>query len=358
MTVDLQQADYRELKLLVQKLPQFATVRDRWRLVRDALAGSPGADAVIGQLDLDGAPESAAGATLQFLMGFGQVAPGKEALGVFLNYLLDYTGEEQQAFLRGLFARYPLDAPIAQQPPVKIWLGEDTPDDVREKIIGENTLLHVRFLQIALEAARAVVHLRVPREGGGSALGTGFMVSSDLLITNHHVIRTSTEAEAACYTFNYQLDVGGAACPTLTARGRRGGLFHTHADLDYTVVQLEDVPPFGTPLKPQRKKVARDERVAIIQHPGGHYKQISFQNNFVAFADGREVQYTTSTLPGSSGSPVFNALFEVVAVHHSGGMIPEPETARRYLRNAGTSMIAILDDLRAHAPEISARLGG
>jgi len=29
----------------------------------------------------------------------------------------------------------------------------------------------------------------------------------------------------------------------------------------------------------------RDDRVAIIQHPGGHLKKISVQNNFVAYAD-------------------------------------------------------------------------
>jgi V8-like Glu-specific endopeptidase len=31
------------------------------------------------------------------------------------------------------------------------------------------------------------------------------------------------------------------------------------------------------------------------------------------------VQYTTDTLPGSSGSPVFNDNWEVVALHHAGG---------------------------------------
>ncbi|MBK9054813.1 MAG: trypsin-like peptidase domain-containing protein, partial [Chloroflexi bacterium] len=42
------------------------------------------------------------------------------------------------------------------------------------------------------------------------------------------------------------------------------------------------------------------------------------QNNFVAFADTRIIQYLTSTEPGSSGSPVFNNDFVVVGIHHSG----------------------------------------
>ena len=81
------------------------------------------------------------------------------------------------------------------------------------------------------------------------------------------------------------------------------------------------------------------------------------QNNFVEYIDRRTIQYTTSTEPGSSGSPVFDDDFHVIAIHHSGGMIAEPGTTRRYLRNAGSSMSAVLEDLKAHAPEIHGRLG-
>ncbi|MBK7918080.1 MAG: trypsin-like peptidase domain-containing protein [Chloroflexi bacterium] len=66
----------------------------------------------------------------------------------------------------------------------------------------------------------------------------------------------------------------------------------------------------------------------MIQHPGGHYKKISMQNNFVAFADARYLQYLTSTEPGSSGSPVFDNDFLVIGIHHSGGMLPEPGANR------------------------------
>jgi len=132
-------------------------------------------------------------------------------------------------------------------------------------------------------------------------------------------------------------------------------LFYTNAELDFTVVQLENPPNFGI-LTLQPTQVRKDDRVAIIQHPGGHLKQIAMQNNFVVYADALVVQYTTSTLPGSSGAPVFQDNFAVVAIHHSGGMLVEPGTNHRYLRNAGTSMIAILDDLKTHAPAIHARM--
>jgi V8-like Glu-specific endopeptidase len=78
----------------------------------------------------------------------------------------------------------------------------------------------------------------------------------------------------------------------------------------------------------------------------------------VAYADRQVIQYTTTTIPGSSGSPVFNDDFDVVAIHHSGGMLAEPSTERRYLRNGGTSMIAVLNDLKLNTTEIYGRVRG
>ena len=86
-----------------------------------------------------------------------------------------------------------------------------------------------------------------------------------------------------------------------------------------------------------------DERVAIVQHPGGHLKKISLQHNFVVFADRSRVQYTTATEPGSSGSPVLDDECAVVAVHHSGGILSDEATpGKRVYCNGGTSAAAIL----------------
>jgi V8-like Glu-specific endopeptidase len=57
------------------------------------------------------------------------------------------------------------------------------------------------------------------------------------------------------------------------------------------------------------------------------------------------VQYITDTLPGSSGSPVFNDDWRIVALHHSGGNIPEPSTNSIHFRNEGIRIGAILADL-------------
>ena len=57
------------------------------------------------------------------------------------------------------------------------------------------------------------------------------------------------------------------------------------------------------------------------------------------------VQYVTSTLPGSSGSPVFNDNWEVVALQHSGGKLPEPTTRQSYYRKEEIWIGSILKDL-------------
>ena len=76
------------------------------------------------------------------------------------------------------------------------------------------------------------------------------------------------------------------------------------------------------------------------------------QNNFVQYVGGNVVQYVTSTLPGSSGSPVLNDNWEVVALHHAGGTIREPTTQQSYFRNEGILIGSILTDLPLNVREV------
>lgn len=351
MTVQLSQPDFQRLTRIVQNLPDFANVRDRRRLVAGALEGVPQADTILARLDLDGSPMGVSVEVVRFLAQFGRVAYDREALAVFLNTIQGFTGDEDRDFILELFQKYPLNVPASRNREIDNWKGTDSVADVKERIIGENTLRDIYILNLALEASKAVVHIATQTN-----LGTGFMIASDLLMTNNHVIDSRKVGEKSNFSFNYQLDINGKECPKQTTGTLTGGLFYTNEELDYTVVNLKDLPDFGKPLILKRKLMRRDDRVAIIQHPGGYLKKISLQNNFVAYADNQVLQYTTSTEPGSSGSPVFDDDFQVVGIHHSGGRLIEPNTQRRYERNAGTSAIAILKDLQANAPEIYTRL--
>jgi V8-like Glu-specific endopeptidase len=219
--------------------------------------------------------------------------------------------------------------------------------------IDRSALYHTYQLRLAIAASAAVVHVRIP----GRSLGTGFMIGPTLMMTNQHVLRTPEDATRAVYSFGYELLPDGSEATPKAAGRREGGLFvnfqSADANLDYAVVELDRLPDFGPPLKISTQVPKTDDAVTVIGHPNGQLKRVSLRNNAVHYADLRVIQYTTSTEPGSSGSPVLeNSTFAVVALHSRGGHIEEPVSRRRVFRNQGCAMGAVLEDLKARSPEL------
>ena len=54
-----------------------------------------------------------------------------------------------------------------------------------------------------------------------------------------------------------------------------------------------------------------------MQHPRGEKKQVALRENRIVDIPDRFLHYAADTEPGSSGSPVFNDQWEVVALHHA-----------------------------------------
>lgn len=361
MSISLNQPDFDRLTEIISDHDDWLSVRGRLDLLADVFAGSPRKRDIVAQIDLDGSPRGTAVRVIHRLATFGQDEAGRESLGVLINKLIAYMGGgEDSEFLRMLLERYPFTTTPLATRGVGSWRGREDDASVNERIIGENTLRDISMLEILLDLSRAVVRVR------GPGLGTGCLIGEDLILTNHHVIGDPAAAAKCVFEFNYELDRHGREVQALhAATAVEGGLFHTSpvasenanpAALDYTVVQLREVPEGVTPLRLSPGPIKRSDRLAIIQHPGGGYKKISLQNNFVEYVDEVVVQYTTSTEPGSSGSPTIDDQFGVVALHHAGGNIKEPGTSHRYFRNEGIRIAAIIADLRENAPEIHARI--
>jgi V8-like Glu-specific endopeptidase len=123
-------------------------------------------------------------------------------------------------------------------------------------------------------------------------------------------------------------------------------MFRTNEELDYTILELDDEPgrEWGY-LAQSRHVLEKLARVNIIQHPGGLPKQVSLQRNFVHYSDSTIVQYVTATLPGSSGSPVLDDEWRVVALHHAGGLLTDPPSGQLAFRNEGICISRVIDDL-------------
>ena len=60
--------------------------------------------------------------------------------------------------------------------------------DTQEKLIGENNLRPVAFLETGVQRSRAVARLTFP----GRGVATGFMIGPDRLLTNNHVFGNAT----------------------------------------------------------------------------------------------------------------------------------------------------------------------
>jgi len=270
--------------------------------------------------------------------------------------------------------------------------GEDCKVDIKEieyleRIIavGGNNLLPVHFLEEGAINQRAVARVAIP----GVGFGTGFLVSNSLFITNNHVIGSVAEAKNAKYEFNYQQDKDGNNQSVDTYSADPDSVFYTNAALDFTIVRLKSksiftyqqptlqpagpitvsgANPFNGVgaqiptsvdwfrrffytagskwgfLKLLSSSYAVDQHVNIVQHPRARRKEVSLQDNNIKNIYTNHIRYTSDTEPGSSGSPVFNNAWDLVALHHAAGTYQNGA----WVSNQGVRIDKIIANIRAN----------
>ena len=206
-----------------------------------------------------------------------------------------------------------------------------------EAILGRYRYVSYKFMLRALERARSVAQIRDDSDMG---IGTGFLVrggdlaerygDETLLLTNAHVVNDDP------YIVNPPA-LGPDEAWVVFGSGHKFRVAKTLWSsppnmLDATLLRLDgDIDGLEPlPLAKRLPLADGEQRVYIIGHPRGGPLSFSIHDNVLIDHEGppngepprRDVvrlHYRAPTEGGSSGSPVFNAQWRTIGLHHAGG---------------------------------------
>jgi endonuclease G len=226
------------------------------------------------------------------------------------------------------------------------------PQALLEKVINQPDFLAVRYLEGGHVAQRTVGRVVIrDSDGRVAGYGTGFLVSSSLLLTNHHVLPSADVAAGSALELDFQRSLDGGRPPVVELRFDPARFFVADQALDFAVVAVAGAPastePYGwCRLTDAQGTVVVGECVTIVQHPRGREKEVVLRENKLVDIPEQVLHYVTDTEPGSSGSPVFNDQWEVIALHHASVPDAQAGTPGGGFLNEGIRISRILQHLR------------
>ncbi|HKR11520.1 MAG TPA: trypsin-like peptidase domain-containing protein [Pyrinomonadaceae bacterium] len=239
-----------------------------------------------------------------------------------------------------------------------------------EAIVGVDDMVDFQFLASGVTVGRSVARISVPRFENGAPvqaanggpwimLGTAWVIAPTLVFTNHHVIaaRQSNEAppsandvalQAAGSIVEFDFDSSGAVTQSVQVLRVEA----SSPGLDYAVLRLaQPANRQALVFNPQPVVFGPASYLPlnIIHHPRGLPKRVAIRNNLLTGADNETIRYFTDTDSGSSGSPVCDDNWRVVALHRGGKFVNNVSFQGKptaYV-NYGSQIQAILQDLEA-----------
>jgi len=214
---------------------------------------------------------------------------------------------------------------------------------------------------------------------GGRENGTGFLVGRDLLLTNWHVVESVSASAPGVAQFDFVVPAAGElralrevafADAWLLASSAYDSDANERSDdgpnegkWDYALVRLAE-PVGEQPIGADRSATTdprgwyslvrsalvfdANDAILVVGHPEGRAMEFSFAAPSGARLTKHQtrLRYRTNTEAGSSGSPVFDKDWRVVALHHAAG--PSHDDTW----NQGVPVWKIVEHLHSSAPNL------
>lgn len=223
----------------------------------------------------------------------------------------------------------------------------------------------ISFLTEGSIIKQAVGYVTV-RINGKVTTGSGFMISDKLFMTNNHVISSTSDAENSFVTFNKENDENGIPIQTSSFKFNPNAFFITSPEneLDFSIIHIgekqsgsltiEEIGHFVISDSPDKHIIGMN--VNIIQHPLDLPKKVVFRNNTLVDRTESSLLYETDTETGSSGSPVLNDDWDLIAIHHWGepykAKLENPNSNLPNYVNEGIRISTIYKFLNSQLPNL------
>lgn len=223
-----------------------------------------------------------------------------------------------------------------------------------ERILSDPSIdLSIAYFERLLEVSRAVGLIReMPTTRGARPLGTGFVVGDGLVLTADHVVSSAKEAAKISLVMNFETDSDGGNKQTSEFVLDPQHLFITMKDVGFSLIAAsprsangDDISGYGRILGSELD-TCTGERINLIHHPEGERKRVAVREGRVVSVDDRFLYYYAPSRAGSSGAPVLNDDFKILAVHYAYARQSD-DPSRRLMQ--GVPWLRILARLRREA---------
>jgi hypothetical protein len=192
-----------------------------------------------------------------------------------------------------------------------------------ERVYGWDQFQPLSWLRTALDTCRSIAQVN---DRWGNGAGTAFVLDgsaicpgiwpSRVLLTNAHVVPQAQAVEHATAVFS------GTDGGPITHRVGPLLWSSPKEKYDATFLALPEDAAAQTVALPVRKGFPvlggeNQPRAYVIGYPMGRPQiQLSLHDSKIIDCDGTYAHYRSATEHGSSGSPVFDSNWEVIALHH------------------------------------------